>query len=361
MRGRTSLSRLPRRALFTCVLIMCVAGIPIGGTVAQADPGFHILVGGGGEKLVDLLLPAADGWVFGDRIAYACAYFYLNQGGTNVARVTIERAGGYDAQINDKYGDEQHPQTACGTDPTPLTFSATPEPFTINTTAFTLGGLLSDATWAIGGCSGGTPYDYLIYDGAPIVKVTVESLGATVGPCPLPAIQSTSPTSGAFGTSVVVSGTDLAGVTSVAFNGMVAQQLSVDSSTQITATLPEGATTGPVSVTTPDGTVSGAGAFTVTHKATLRLRLHRSAGGLAASGSVRIPDGTKTCQVGRRVIIENKVNDAWHIQGTAVTRSDGSFSYSVDAVRGWVRGRLKQARLDGGDICEPAQDSAHAR
>ncbi|MGH2595271.1 MAG: IPT/TIG domain-containing protein [Actinomycetota bacterium] len=360
MRGRTSLSRLPRRALFICVLIMCVAGVPIGGTVAQADPGFHILVGGGGEKLVDLLLPAADGWVFGDRIAYSCAYFYLNQDGTNVARVTIERAGGYDAQINDKYGDEQHPQTACGTDPTPLTFSPTPEPFTINTTAFTLGGLLSDATWATGGCLAGAPYDYLIYDGAPIVKVTVESLGAAVGPCPSPTIGSISPTSGAFGTSVVLSGTDLTGVTGVAFDGVIAQQFSVDSATQLTVVLPDGATTGPVSVTTPDGTVSGSGRFTVIHQATLRLRLLRSAGGLLASGSIRIPDGTKGCWAGRRVIIENKVNDSWHMQGTAVTRSDGSFRYGVDAIRGWVRGRLKQSRLDGGDICEPAQDSAHA-
>ena len=154
------------------------------------------------------------------------------------------------------------------------------------------------------------------------MKVTVESLGATVGPCPLASIESLSPRRGPFGTSVVLSGTNLEGVTGVTFDGRVAHDFSVDSPTQITATLPHGATSGPVSVATADGSTSGAGKFTVTHKATLALRLRSSSqGGLVATGSVRIPDGTDACQGGRRVIIENKVNGSWRQRGVAVTHT----------------------------------------
>ena len=121
----------------------------------------------------------------------------------------------------------------------------------------------------------GTPDNYLIYDEEPWVKVTLESLGAAVGPCPLASIGSISPRRGTFGTSVVLSGMNLEGVTGVTFDGMVAPEFSVDSTTQIT-TLPHGATSGPVSVATTDGAAIEAGSFIVTHEATLALRLRSS-------------------------------------------------------------------------------------
>ena len=78
-----------------------------------------------------------------------------------------------------------------------------------------------------------------------------------------PTIASFSPTSGPSGSSVTIAGTNLTGANAVAFNGMVAT-FTVNGATQITATVPNGATTGRVLVTTTRGTASSAANFTVT-------------------------------------------------------------------------------------------------
>ncbi len=68
-----------------------------------------------------------------------------------------------------------------------------------------------------------------------------------------PSITSFSPESGLIGTSVTITGTNFTGATAVTFNGASAS-FTEDSNTQITATVPSGATTGPISVTAPAGT-----------------------------------------------------------------------------------------------------------
>jgi uncharacterized protein (TIGR03437 family) len=71
------------------------------------------------------------------------------------------------------------------------------------------------------------------------------------------------PGSGADGTVVTISGESFKGATGVSFGGVNATGFKVDSDTQITATVPSGAKTGKITVTTPRGTATSAGTFTV--------------------------------------------------------------------------------------------------
>jgi len=73
----------------------------------------------------------------------------------------------------------------------------------------------------------------------------------------------TQPTSGKVGTAVKILGTDLTGATSVMFNGTAAK-FTVVSESEITTSVPTGATTGMVEVTTPKGTVKSNEVFRVT-------------------------------------------------------------------------------------------------
>ena len=79
---------------------------------------------------------------------------------------------------------------------------------------------------------------------------TVFSLSVGLGP-----FVETLPTSGSAGAAVKILGTNLTGATSVSFNG-VGAVFEVVSSSEITATVPTGATTGSVQVVTPNGTLS---------------------------------------------------------------------------------------------------------
>jgi len=116
-------------------------------------------------------------------------------------------------------------------------------------------------------------------DSATQIRATVP-VGATTGPISVttpggtatsatsftvilaPTISSFTPTSGPVGTVVTVTGTNFTGATALKFNG-VAASFALDSATQITATVPAGATTGPITVTTPGGTATSAASFTV--------------------------------------------------------------------------------------------------
>src|SRR5207247_2140350 len=77
-----------------------------------------------------------------------------------------------------------------------------------------------------------------------------------------PTIASFTPTSGPVGTGVTISGTNFTGATAVTFNG-VSAAFTVSSATAIQATVPNGASTGPLGVTTAGGTASSTNSFTV--------------------------------------------------------------------------------------------------
>ncbi len=86
---------------------------------------------------------------------------------------------------------------------------------------------------------------------------SVFSLSVSLGP-----FVETQPTSGKVGKAVKILGTGLTGSTSVTFNGTAAT-FTVVSSSEITATVPTGATTGKVKVTTPHRTLTSNVSFRV--------------------------------------------------------------------------------------------------
>lgn len=75
-----------------------------------------------------------------------------------------------------------------------------------------------------------------------------------------PVIDSFAPTTGQPGTAVVITGFNLTGATSVRF-GTIEATFSDVTATSIKTTVPAGAVTGPLSVTTPEGTASSQNSF----------------------------------------------------------------------------------------------------
>ncbi|NBR04923.1 MAG: hypothetical protein EBT92_04045 [Planctomycetes bacterium] len=84
---------------------------------------------------------------------------------------------------------------------------------------------------------------------------------------PAPTITSFTPISGPVGTPVVITGSGFIGPVQVKFGGITATVVTVNSATQITAMVPLGATSGPISIITSAGTVFSGNDFTVTTNA----------------------------------------------------------------------------------------------
>lgn len=77
-----------------------------------------------------------------------------------------------------------------------------------------------------------------------------------------PTLTHFTPLRGVAGDSITIFGTNFTGATSVAFNGAWAS-FTVDSQSQISAIVPSGATSGPISITTPSGIVFSSVGFVV--------------------------------------------------------------------------------------------------
>jgi hypothetical protein len=106
---------------------------------------------------------------------------------------------------------------------------------------------------------------------------------------PPPTVTSFAPTQGSVGASVTITGTNLSGASAVKFNGTAATSYSVNSATSITVTVPDMATTGPLTVITPGGTVSSSASFTVNYPPPTLSAFTPSSG---AAGTIVTINGT---------------------------------------------------------------------
>jgi hypothetical protein len=81
-----------------------------------------------------------------------------------------------------------------------------------------------------------------------------------------PALSNFAPTSGVVGTKVTINGGPYKDVTEVEFDGVPTQFKAKGSGTTITAVVPAGAKTGPITIVTGNGEVISSSDFTVTKK-----------------------------------------------------------------------------------------------
>jgi hypothetical protein len=150
---------------------------------------------------------------------------------------------------------------------------------------------------------------------------------------PPPAISTFTPTSGPAGTTVDLQGGGFTGVTGVTFNGTNASY-TVNSDSEIHATVPAGATTGPISVSTPGGSTTSAASFTVIPPPTIsafaptsgHAGQHVTISGLNFTGVTAVKLGTTSA----RFIL----NSSTKITAVVPTIAHGYYHWSVTTVSG---------------------------
>ena len=176
-------------------------------------------------------------------------------------------------------------KTPAGTATSPFVFTVTAEPSIGSfTPAFGGTGTIVQINGAnLSGTSevrvGGTAAAFTV-NSAVNLTATVPA-GATTGPLSLttpsgsatsatsfmvvavPTINGFSPSSGPVGVSVSINGSNFTGATAVRFNG-INSAFSIDSASQITTTVPTGASSGILSITTPGGTATSSQTFAIT-------------------------------------------------------------------------------------------------
>lgn len=100
--------------------------------------------------------------------------------------------------------------------------------------------------------------------GSILVTTPSGTLSSNVAFKVTPQVLSFLPTSGPVSTSIVITGESLTGASAVSFGGVLATSFTVNSDTQITATVPTGAVSGGIAVRTAGGRGQSAASFTVT-------------------------------------------------------------------------------------------------
>jgi hypothetical protein len=172
-----------------------------------------------------------------------------------------------------------------------------------------------------------------------------------------PTITSFTPTFGPVGTSVKITGTNFTGATAVTFNNVTAT-FTVNSVTQITATVPATATTGKIKVTTPGGSVTSTADFVVStvHSRSVTLTLKRH---LVAKGVVSVGDAFTACAASVPVKIQRRVSGNWKTVGSATTSSSGTYKKKIKDKEGKYRAKAPKVVLNSNvDICSGAKSPA---
>ncbi|HEX5643408.1 MAG TPA: IPT/TIG domain-containing protein [Thermoleophilia bacterium] len=191
----------------------------------------------------------------------------------------------------------------------------------------------------------------------PVSASPSEAAGSAHHTVPPPVVAAMTPAFGLPGAQVTLAGSRFTGTTAVSFNGVLAV-FAVDSDTRITAVVPPGATSGPVSVISRGGKGAGPGAFTVTVVSSLTLR----AGPAIQTLGRRVRLGGTLQPLGRagttlKVFVQQRRGGAWRTV-RAVSRDTstaGVFAWSYAPPR---RGAYRAA---ASLAASPASTAARSR
>ncbi len=177
-----------------------------------------------------------------------------------------------------------------------------------------------------------------------------------------PSISSFSPSGGNPGTAVTINGNRFTGVTSVRFNGASANYSFVNDG-RVIATVPQGATTGRITVTTSSGTATSGSDFVVQggggggHDRNVSIAVSRR----HASGHVSVDDGYEACATNVPVVIKRHRHGDWVWVTTTSTDEHGDYRAFIGRTRGEYKARAKRITLVNGAICEGDQSGAAHR
>ncbi|MGH2595465.1 MAG: IPT/TIG domain-containing protein [Actinomycetota bacterium] len=163
------------------------------------------------------------------------------------------------------------------------------------------------------------------------------------------AFGSVTPPSGRAGDIVTIAGSGFTGASAVKFGGVPAVAFTVDSDTQITATVPVGAGSGPVSVTSSNVSVSVSSStdFVVMHARAISIELK----GHKALGTVDVSDGFAACGSIVPVKVQHLEHGHWKAVAGAVTKHDGSYKALGLDDPGKYRAVARKTTLSSGDVC----------
>lgn len=163
----------------------------------------------------------------------------------------------------------------------------------------------------------------------------------------LTSVTSFTPAAGAVGDTVTVTGTGLTGAAAVKFGTTPVTTFTVDSDTQITATVPPGAHSGPIAITVSGATVKSETDFVVNHARSVSLTLN----GKKGKGSVDSLDGFTPCAFNVAVKVQRRVKHRWRAVAGDFTGTDGSYTVIGLVDRGKYRALAKPITLPSGDVC----------
>jgi len=156
---------------------------------------------------------------------------------------------------------------------------------------------------------------------------------------PAPIVAGFLPASAAVGDLVTLTGAGFVGASGVGFNGTPADVFTLISDAKLTAVVPEGATSGPIAVTTPGGTGSSATSLSVFTAVTAGLTLRAGTTSIALGKTVRLSGAlTPVSLAGSRVrlVVMVTTNGHWTTARTAMvsTTRTGAYAWAYRPSRG---------------------------